>query len=140
MTATAKETRAEYFVDAGLGGGDVEDYVALLKPRVMSLVVFTALVGMATAPSTLNPVLAVIALKPGSALEPQDLLGFLAPRMAHFMVPRYVRFVDALPRTETHKIQKYQLRQAGVAPGTWDRERAGIRLRQERVGAARANA
>jgi heme o synthase len=43
-------------------GGDVEDYVALLKPRVMSLVVFTALVGMAAAPAGLHPALAVIAL------------------------------------------------------------------------------
>ena len=45
-----------------LGGADVGDYFALLKPRVMSLVVFTALVGMIAAPATLNPVLAAIAL------------------------------------------------------------------------------
>ena len=44
------------------GGADVEDYVALLKPRVMSLVIFTALVGMVAAPGTLHPVLAAIAL------------------------------------------------------------------------------
>ena len=41
----------------------VEDYFALLKPRVMSLVVFTALVGMAIAPAGgLHPVLAAISL------------------------------------------------------------------------------
>ncbi|WP_157014981.1 heme o synthase [Mesorhizobium xinjiangense] len=38
------------------------DYFALLKPRVMSLVVFTALVGMVAAPATLNPLIALIAL------------------------------------------------------------------------------
>jgi protoheme IX farnesyltransferase len=43
-------------------GGDVADYVALLKPRVMFLVVFTALVGLVAAPGTLHPVLAVAAL------------------------------------------------------------------------------
>ncbi len=43
-------------------GGDVRDFVALLKPRVMSLVVFTALVGMVAAPGTLHPLLAGIAL------------------------------------------------------------------------------
>jgi heme o synthase len=43
-------------------GGDVEDYAALLKPRVMSLVVFTALVGMAAAPGGLHPALAIIGL------------------------------------------------------------------------------
>ena len=47
---------------ADLGGADVEDYVALLKPRVMSLVVFTALVGMVSAGGGLHPVLAVISL------------------------------------------------------------------------------
>ncbi|MBL4908207.1 MAG: protoheme IX farnesyltransferase [Sneathiella sp.] len=38
------------------------DYFALLKPRVMSLVVFTGLVGMAVAPGQLHPVLAFTAL------------------------------------------------------------------------------
>lgn len=40
----------------------VGDYVALLKPRLMSLSVFTALVGLVAAPGTLHPVLALIAL------------------------------------------------------------------------------
>ena len=43
-------------------GGSVGDYFALMKPRVMSLVVFTALVGMVAAPVSINPVLAVIGL------------------------------------------------------------------------------
>jgi heme o synthase len=40
----------------------VGDYVALLKPRVMSLVVFTALVGLVAAPGPIHPVLAFTAL------------------------------------------------------------------------------
>jgi protoheme IX farnesyltransferase len=40
----------------------VGDYVALMKPRVMSLVVFTALVGLVAAPGTIHPVLAFTAL------------------------------------------------------------------------------
>jgi heme o synthase len=40
----------------------VGDYVALLKPRVMSLVVFTALVGLVAAPGSIHPVLAFTAL------------------------------------------------------------------------------
>jgi heme o synthase len=53
------------FVRDGLAeadGGSVGDFVALMKPRVMSLVVFTALVGLVTAPGDLHPALAVIAL------------------------------------------------------------------------------
>ncbi|RWM31916.1 heme o synthase [Mesorhizobium sp.] len=38
------------------------DFFALLKPRVMSLVVFTAFVGMVAAPVAINPLLAVIAI------------------------------------------------------------------------------
>ncbi|MEX0582054.1 MAG: heme o synthase, partial [Sneathiella sp.] len=40
----------------------VSDYFALLKPRVMSLVVFTGLVGLVVAPGNLHPVLAITAL------------------------------------------------------------------------------
>ena len=40
----------------------VGDYISLMKPRVMSLVVFTALVGLAVAPGSLHPVAAFTAL------------------------------------------------------------------------------
>ena len=43
-------------------GGDVSDYFELMKPRVMFLVVFTALVGLVAAPGTMHPVLAIAAL------------------------------------------------------------------------------
>src|SRR5690606_1917995 len=42
--------------------GRAEDYFALLKPRVMSLVVFTALIGMLLAPGGINPVVGFIAI------------------------------------------------------------------------------
>ena len=44
------------------GLADPADYIALLKPRVMALVVFTALTGMVAAPGSLHPVLAFVAL------------------------------------------------------------------------------
>ena len=44
------------------GGAEVSDYIALLKPRVMSLVVFTAFVGLAIAPGSLHPLEAIIAI------------------------------------------------------------------------------
>ena len=43
-------------------GPDVRDYVALLKPRVMSLVVFTALTGLVCAGAPMNPLLAGAAI------------------------------------------------------------------------------
>ena len=49
-------------VAAIAGGARVEDYFALLKPKVMSLVVFTAMVGMFLAPGHINPVIAAISI------------------------------------------------------------------------------
>jgi protoheme IX farnesyltransferase len=46
----------------GAEGGSVGDYILLMKPRVMSLVVFTAFVGMTLAHGSLHPALAAIAL------------------------------------------------------------------------------
>src|SRR5689334_21431752 len=47
----------------GLGGeGTVGDYWTLLKPRVMSLVIFTALAGLIAAPGGIHPWLALVAL------------------------------------------------------------------------------
>ncbi len=47
---------------ATTAGAGVADYVAILKPRVMSLVVFTGLVGLVVAPGHLHPVLAAVAV------------------------------------------------------------------------------
>ncbi|MET7247113.1 heme o synthase [Methylobacterium sp. EM32] len=50
------------FAEASSSGGEVADYFALLKPRVMALVIFTALVGMTVTPSHVNPVIGAISL------------------------------------------------------------------------------
>ena len=49
-------------IPAPAGEARVEDYLALLKPNVMSLVVFTAIVGLVVAPGAINPIVAVIAV------------------------------------------------------------------------------
>jgi len=48
------------YADVSMAG--VGDYLALLKPRVMSLVVFTALAGLAVAPASIHPITAFTAL------------------------------------------------------------------------------
>jgi crotonobetaine/carnitine-CoA ligase len=81
-----------------------------------------------------DDVLIAVVLIEGAVLDAAELLRFLLPRMPHFMVPRYVRFLDDLPRTPTHKIQKHVLRAMDSA-GVWDREHAGIFVKSERIGA-----
>ena len=82
-------------------------------------------------------VLVVIAPVEGATLDPAELLEFLRPRMAHFMMPRYVRLLPELPKTPTSKVLKHELRQQGVTADTWDRERAGVQVKADRFGAAR---
>jgi crotonobetaine/carnitine-CoA ligase len=81
-----------------------------------------------------DEVLAVVRLAPGhNAFEPAAFVGHLAQRLAHFMVPRYVRVMGELPKTPTAKVRKAVLKAEGVTPDTWDREAAGIILRRERL-------
>jgi len=70
---------------------------------------------------------------PGARVDATQLLQFLQARVAHFMIPRYVRIVDALPKTASQKVQKQPLRDEGITGDTWDREAAGIRIRRERL-------
>ena len=56
-----QEICAQYEIWEG-GNGSVRDFFELLKPRVMSLVVFTSLVGMVLAPGNIHPVIGVVGL------------------------------------------------------------------------------
>jgi crotonobetaine/carnitine-CoA ligase len=82
-------------------------------------------------------VLAVVCPVPGERLDPAGLLEFLRPRMAHFMLPRYIRAVPELPMTPTSKVRKEALRQEGVTADTWDRQAAGISIRRDPVAIRR---
>ncbi|MDH3688173.1 MAG: AMP-binding protein [Gammaproteobacteria bacterium] len=77
---------------------------------------------------TEQEVMVAIVPKEGRHIDPFELIDFLKPRMAYFMIPRYVEIVETLPKTQTGKIQKFQLRERGVTVHTWDREAAGVRL------------
>lgn len=81
-----------------------------------------------------DEVMVVLAPVPGRTVDPEELLRFLVPRMAHFMIPRFIRIVEELPKTPTAKVRKTELRDEGVTGDTWDREAAGIRIRRERIG------
>ena len=84
-----------------------------------------------------DEVMAALVARDGERIDPVELVGFCAQRMAYFAVPRYIDVVEALPATENGKIQKFKLRERGVGPATWDRERAGVALRRPGAGAGR---
>ena len=78
-----------------------------------------------------DDILCVLALHPGQRLDPLAFLRFLEPRLAHFMLPRYIRVIDVLPKTPTQKVEKYVLRQQGLTSDTWDREAAGVKIQRQ---------
>lgn len=69
---------------------------------------------------------AVVLRPKGPAPSPHELVAFVEPRLPYFAVPRYVRILDALPKTQTEKVQKHLLRSEGVTDDTWDAVRAGV--------------
>lgn len=80
-----------------------------------------------------DEVLAVVSPVAGGAVAPEALIEFLRTRLPYFMIPRYVRVMQALPRTATQKIVKHQLRAEGVTADTWDREKAGVVVKRDRL-------
>lgn len=62
----------------------------------------------------------VAVLKAGAALAPADLHAWLKERLPKFMLPRYIEFMDTLPRTGTNKVEKNKLAQQGLSENVWD--------------------
>jgi len=72
----------------------------------------------------------VIVCREGSKIDPADMVTFCDERMAYFMVPRYIEFVEAIPRTGgSGRPVKEQLKQ--VTDKTWDRVKAGVKIKRE---------
>jgi len=69
-----------------------------------------------------DEVLAYVVPAEGRTVDPVALLAFAAERLAKFKIPRYVRVVDDLPRTGSHKVRKELLREDWRQPDLYDRE------------------
>ena len=69
-------------------------------------------------------------LKEGARFDPVALIGWAETRLPYFAVPRYLRAVNELPKTENGKVQKYKLRQEGRTPDTWDLAESGHVVRR----------
>jgi fatty-acyl-CoA synthase len=62
-------------------------------------------------PKYVEELCAWIKLKAGQVLTEEEVREFCRGHLAHYKVPRYVRFVDAFPQTVTGKIQKFRIRE-----------------------------
>ena len=55
-----------------------------------------------------------IKLKPGENATAEEIQAFCKGQIAHYKIPRYIRFVDAFPMTVTGKVQKFMMREQMV--------------------------
>ncbi|MCY1531255.1 3-[(3aS,4S,7aS)-7a-methyl-1,5-dioxo-octahydro-1H-inden-4-yl]propanoyl:CoA ligase [compost metagenome] len=56
-------------------------------------------------------VCAWIVLKPGASATEDEIRDFCRDQIAHYKIPRYIRFVDEMPMTITGKVQKFVMRE-----------------------------
>ncbi|MBR71729.1 MAG: hypothetical protein CMM30_02160 [Rhodospirillaceae bacterium] len=70
----------------------------------------------------------VVVLQSNKIITESELFQHCAQEMPYFMVPRFIEFVDNLPRTPTQKVRKIELRTLGVTKSTWDCEEHGMKI------------
>ncbi|MGD0625319.1 MAG: AMP-binding protein [Thermodesulfobacteriota bacterium] len=101
----------------------VEDVI-----RSLSNVAEVAIVGV---PAEVGQdVKAYIQVSAGGNLDPVELLDYCQTKLPRFMIPRYIEFIEAFPRTlGTEKIQKEELKKRGIGEA-WDREKIGYKLKR----------
>ena len=69
-----------------------------------------------------------VILRDGADAGIEDIARFINDNAPYYFVPRYIELVDSFPMTPTNKVQKFLLRQRGVAPATWDRKASKFAL------------
>jgi crotonobetaine/carnitine-CoA ligase len=75
-----------------------------------------------------DEVKATLVLVEGASISHEEFCRWCADRVPYFAVPRYFEFRDDLPRNPVGRVLKYQLRDEGCTPDTWDREAANFEL------------
>ncbi len=66
-------------------------------------------------------------LKPGQSVTEEELCRWMVDRVPYYAVPRYIEFRDELPVNTSGRVLKYQLRDEGATPTTWDIETSDIK-------------
>jgi fatty-acyl-CoA synthase len=56
-----------------------------------------------------------VKLRPGAQLSQEEVRGYCTGKIAHYKIPRYVRFTPDFPMTVTGKVQKFKMRETSIA-------------------------
>jgi len=77
-----------------------------------------------------DEVMVAVVLQPNETMDPEVLLDYLQEKLAYFQIPRFIDFVEQLPKSEVHRIMKRFLKERGVIETTYDREKAGYQVKR----------
>ena len=69
-----------------------------------------------------DEVMVAVVLKLGETMIAEEILEYCEGKLATFQIPRFLEFVDKLPKSEVHRIMKRYLKDQGVSENTYDRE------------------
>jgi crotonobetaine/carnitine-CoA ligase len=105
-------------------GENISSYEVESIVNTHEAVAESAVIGVSSELSE-EEVMVCVVVKEGHTVSEVDLLDWCSPRMAHFAVPRFIRWMDALPKNASERVQKFRLREDGVTDDTWDRESHG---------------
>ncbi len=90
--------------------------------------VFESVVVGVPSPLGEEDVKAFVQVKPGQSVDARELFAFAVEHLPFFMVPKYLEFIEEIPKTANQKSQRYVLRER--KGGTeYDREKLGISVR-----------
>ncbi|WP_165964108.1 AMP-binding protein [Actinomadura sp. KC216] len=93
---------------------EVEEAVAA-HPRVREV----AAIGVPSEVGEEDVAVLVVTI-PGDPLDPAELVEFVSRDLPRYAVPRYVEFVDGLPKTASERIEKAKVRERGITAAAWD--------------------
>jgi carnitine-CoA ligase len=66
--------------------------------------------------------------QPQSQLTEEDLFRWSMGKVPYYALPRYIEFREVLPKNPQGRVLKYELREQGKTPRTWDLEETGIKI------------
>ncbi|HEC38262.1 MAG TPA: hypothetical protein ENI29_08495 [bacterium] len=78
-----------------------------------------------------DEIMVAVVMKPGETISPEELLDFCQDKLATFQLPRFIEFVEKLPKSEVHRIMKRFLKERGVTEKTYDREKADYKIKRD---------
>jgi len=90
-----------------------------------------AVIGLPAAAGYEDEIKACIVANGSQEITPQLIIEWCERNLPSFMVPRYIEFMENLPKTPNEKVKKKVLRESGLNEFTWDRVKADVKLRSE---------